>query len=157
MRSMRAFGGTLDRRRPEFGMVHLRVGASTIDLLDVNGPLGARGGEAPGIGGRNVDHLCLRIDQFEELVIQSHARSFGLSAEPAQLRYGAEGTGKFLCFFDPDGNPVELKGPSCPSTQPPPCPVRASTTQPLDCKQCVGETDTPEVGGTARTIKRRCP
>lgn len=104
-------GCTLDRRRPEFGMAHLRAGASMIDLLDVNGPLGARGGEAPGIGGRNVDHLCLRIDQFDELVIQSHLRSFGLSAEPAQLRYGAEGTGKSLYFFDPDGNQVELKGP----------------------------------------------
>lgn len=90
-----------------------------IDLLDVNGPLGARGGEAPGIGGRNVDHLCLRIDQFDELVIQSHLRSFGLSAEPAQLRYGGEGTGKSSYFFDPDGNQIELKGPSCPSTQPP--------------------------------------
>ncbi|MDT3432572.1 VOC family protein [Stenotrophomonas maltophilia] len=113
-------GCTLDRRRPEFGMDHLRVGASMIDLLDVNGPLGARGGEAPGIGGRNVDHLCLWIDQFDEMVIHSHLRSFGLSAEPAQLRYGAEGTGKSLYFFDPDGNQIELKGPSCPSMQPTP-------------------------------------
>ncbi|EKT4068684.1 VOC family protein [Stenotrophomonas maltophilia] len=105
-------GCTLDRRRPEFGMVHLRAGASMIDLLDVNGPLGERGGKAPGSTGRNVDHLCLRIDHFDETAIHSHLRLFGLSAKLAQFRYGAEGTGQSLYFFDPDGNQIELKGPS---------------------------------------------
>jgi len=38
------------RRREHLGLVHLRAGASMIDLVSVDGALGARGGEAPGEG-----------------------------------------------------------------------------------------------------------
>jgi glyoxylase I family protein len=51
--------------RPKFGMSHLRVGASLIDLIEVNGPLGKAGGAAPGPEGRNMDHLCLRVEPFD--------------------------------------------------------------------------------------------
>ena len=41
-----------------------------------------------------------------------HLQSCGLSVEKAARRFGAEGYGLSLYCFDPDGNQVELKGPS---------------------------------------------
>lgn len=105
-------GCAVDRNRPDLGLVHLRTGASMIDLVDINGPLGVRGGRAPGDEGRNVDHVCLRVDRFDEARIHEHLARFGLVADAAQRRYGAEGTGYSLYFPDPDGNQVEIKGPS---------------------------------------------
>lgn len=103
------------RRREHLGLVHLRAGASMIDLVDVDGPLGARGGEAPGAGARNVDHLCLRIEPFDEAAIAAHLHRHGLTAlGAAEVNFGAEGDGLSLYFADPDGNVIELKGPSQP-------------------------------------------
>ncbi|HEY4581440.1 MAG TPA: VOC family protein [Lysobacter sp.] len=39
-------GCTLARERPDLGLAHLRAGASMIDLVDVSGRLGLRGGPA---------------------------------------------------------------------------------------------------------------
>ncbi|MCR7536844.1 lactoylglutathione lyase, partial [Pseudomonas aeruginosa] len=42
----------------------------------------------------------------------AHLEGFGLIPQvPAEIRFGAEGDGWSLYFFDPDGNRVELKGP----------------------------------------------
>ncbi|MBL8671880.1 MAG: VOC family protein, partial [Alphaproteobacteria bacterium] len=41
-------GCTVERRRPDLGLVHLRAGRSFIDLVDVAGPIGRKGGAAPG-------------------------------------------------------------------------------------------------------------
>jgi len=101
------------RRRDDLGLRHLRAGASMIDLVAVDGPLGARGGEAPGAGARNVDHVCLRIEPFDEHAIVAHLRAHGIAPHgPASDNFGAEGNGPSLYFDDPDGNTVELKGPS---------------------------------------------
>ena len=53
------------RRRDDLGLRHLRAGASMIDLVSVDGKLGQRGGSAAGNEGRNLDHLCLRIEPFD--------------------------------------------------------------------------------------------
>lgn len=101
------------RRREHLGLVHLRAGASMIDLVSVDGTLGARGGDAPGEGARNVDHLCLRIEPFDEAAIVAHLHRHGIAAPgAAELNFGAEGDGLSLYFADPDGNVIELKGPS---------------------------------------------
>ena len=58
-------GCSLERRQDAIGLVQLRAGASLIDLVRVDGKLGAMGGAAPGAEGRNMDHLCLRADPFD--------------------------------------------------------------------------------------------
>src|SRR5688572_27392623 len=106
-------GCEIVRRREDLGLVHLRAGASMIDLVSVDGKLGARGGAAPGKEARNVDHLCLRIEPFNETDLVAHLGSHGLAPlSRAEINFGAEGDGLSLYFPDPDGNVIELKGPS---------------------------------------------
>ena len=116
-RSIRFYGEVLgchiERQREHLGLAHLRAGASMIDLVDVAGKLGARGGAPAGVEGRNVDHLCLRIDGFEATAITAHLAAHGLAPHgPASDNFGAEGNGPSLYFDDPDGNAIELKGAS---------------------------------------------
>jgi catechol 2,3-dioxygenase-like lactoylglutathione lyase family enzyme len=106
-----ALGCTLERRRPDLGLVHLRAGASQIDLVTVDGPLGRAGGAAPGDEGRNLDHLCLRIERFDLEELRRQLAPWGADpGEPAR-RFGADGTGPSVYLRDPEGNTVELKGP----------------------------------------------
>ncbi|HEI9712606.1 TPA: VOC family protein [Serratia marcescens] len=105
-------GCDIAKQRPDLGLVHLRAGASMIDLVDVNGMLGRKGGMPPDARQQNVDHFCLRIDPFNEEVLLTYLRSQGIDVEPAESRYGAEGDGPSIYFSDPDGNRVELKGPA---------------------------------------------
>lgn len=101
------------RRRDDLGLRHLRAGASMIDLVSIDGKLGMRGGSAAGSEGRNVDHLCLRIEPFDEAAIVRHLGVHGFAPDgPASSNFGAEGDGLSLYLEDPDGNTIELKGPS---------------------------------------------
>jgi catechol 2,3-dioxygenase-like lactoylglutathione lyase family enzyme len=104
-------GCSLERRQPELGLTQLRAGAALIDLVSVDGPLGQAGGAAPGAGGRNLDHFCLRIDGFDEAAIRTHLALHGVRAGAMERRYGAEGEGPSIYLDDPEGNQVELKGP----------------------------------------------
>ena len=56
--------------------MHLHAGAAMIDLVDVNGQL-EKGGDAPDPHRQNVDHLCLRIDPFNEDELLAYLRSQG--------------------------------------------------------------------------------
>jgi glyoxylase I family protein len=107
--------------RPEFGMSHLRVGAAMIDLVEVDGPLGKAGGAAPGREGRNMDHLCLRVEPFDQGAIVAHLKKHGVVVGEIRNRFGAEGNGASVYLTDPEGNTVELKGPS--DGKPPPARV----------------------------------
>ena len=103
------------RRRDDLGLVHLRAGASMIDLVAVDGPTGRRGGAAAGETGRNLDHLCLRIEPFDEAALLAHLQAHEVpGSAKAQLNFGAEGNGPSIYFSDPDGNLIELKGPPLP-------------------------------------------
>jgi catechol 2,3-dioxygenase-like lactoylglutathione lyase family enzyme len=104
--------------RPEYGMSHLKVGRSMIDLITVDGKLGQAGGAAPGREGRNLDHLCLRVEPFDQDAIVAHLKRHGVAVGDIRRRYGAEGNGISIYVSDPEGNTVELKGPS--DGQPPP-------------------------------------
>ena len=73
-------GCTVERRLDDVGLYQLRAGRSLIDLVDVNGEIGRRGGAAPGAGGRNVDHLALRIETFDEAALRRHLE--GLAWRP---------------------------------------------------------------------------
>ena len=104
-------GCAIERRKDDLGLVQLRAGRSLIDLVDVAGELGRKGGGAPGAEARNMDHFCLRIDPFDEAAIRAHLRAHGVETGELETRYGAEGDGPSLYIEDPEGNTVELKGP----------------------------------------------
>jgi catechol 2,3-dioxygenase-like lactoylglutathione lyase family enzyme len=104
-------GCPVERRQDEIGLVQLRAGASMIDLVLVDGKLGRMGGAAPGVGGRNMDHFCLRIEPFDETAIREHLEAHCFAGGPVESRYGAEGEGPSIYLTDPEGNVVELKGP----------------------------------------------
>ncbi len=104
-------GCTLERRRDDIGLVQLRAGRSLIDLVPVDGKLGRAGGAAPGAEGRNLDHLCLRVDPFDGEAIRDFLAARGVEAGATEQRFGAEGEGPSIYVADPEGNTVELKGP----------------------------------------------
>ncbi len=104
-------GCTVERRQDAIGLLQLRAGSSLIDLVDIDGKLGRMGGVAPGEEGRNMDHLCLRVDPFDRDVILAHLQAHGVRIGEFGSRYGAEGEGPSQYLFDPEGNVVELKGP----------------------------------------------
>ena len=101
-----------ERRQDEIGLVQLRAGASLIDLVSVDGKLGRHGGAAPGREGHNMDHLCLRVEDYDEAAIQAHLKAHGVSIGESGSRYGAKGGGPSIYLYDPQGNMIELKGPA---------------------------------------------
>jgi len=106
-----ALGCAIERRQEELGLTQLRAGRSLIDLVTVDGKLGHEGGAAPGREGRNMDHLCLRVDPFDGQAIREYLISKRIPAGEINSRYGAEGEGPSIYINDPEGNMVELKGP----------------------------------------------
>ena len=120
MGAMQAFycevlGCSVERRQEGIGLLQLRAGGSLIDLVGVEGKLGRMGGAAPGAEGRNLDHLCLRVDPFDRDAIAAHLQAHGVRLGEFGSRYGAEGEGPSQYLFDPEDNMVELKGPPDPA------------------------------------------
>ena len=104
-------GCAIERHQEAIGLMQLRAGRSLIDLVPVDGKLGRMGGAPPGLEGRNVDHLCLRVEPWDAGAITAHLQSMGASPGNVAQRFGAEGEGPSIYVSDPDGNVVELKGP----------------------------------------------
>lgn len=102
----------VDRDRPELGLTHIRAGTQMIDLVTLDGPLGRMGGAGPGDEGRNLDHFALQVRPFDEAAIRAHLSAHGVPVVEEGQRYGADGEGLSLYIRDPEGNTVELKGPS---------------------------------------------
>ncbi len=96
-------GCVTERQAESIGLVQLRAGASLIDLLPIK--------SGAGIVGRNMDHLAVRIEPFDEPSLRAHLTRHGIEAGDVVSRYGAEGSGPSLYVDDPDGNTIELKGP----------------------------------------------
>jgi catechol 2,3-dioxygenase-like lactoylglutathione lyase family enzyme len=105
-------GCSVDWDRPELGLTHVRAGRELIDLVTLEGPLGRAGGAGPGAEGRNLDHFCLRVAPFDEAAIRAHLAAHGVEISDAGKRYGAQGDGPSIYVRDPEGNTVELKGPT---------------------------------------------
>ncbi len=94
--------------RPELGMSHLRAGGAMIDLVIADAG-----------SGRNMDHFCLRVEPFDQDAIVAHLAAHGVAVGEIARRFGAEGNGVSIYLTDPEGNTVELKGPSDGARQPP--------------------------------------
>lgn len=97
-----ALGFHEERRIDTLQLVQMRAGASLLDLVANDAQVTAR----------NMDHLCFRIDQFDRDAIVMRLAPLGVSVGETVQRYGAEGTGPSVYFHDPEGNQIELKGPS---------------------------------------------
>ena len=104
-------GCTIERRVEDIGLIQLRAGRSLVDLVPVDSELGRHGGAPPGNEGRNLDHLCFRIEAFDEEALVQHLRQSSVEPGAVSSRYGAEGQGPSMYIRDPEGNTVELKGP----------------------------------------------
>jgi len=103
-------GCSVQWRRPELGLVHLRAGSALVDLVPVDGKLGKAGGAAPGREGRNMDHVCLRVDPFDVDQIVKHLELHRARVGEIRPRFGAQGEGVSIYVYDPEDNLVELKG-----------------------------------------------
>lgn len=104
-------GCRLERGPGEAGLAQLRAGESLIDLVDVNGPLGHEGGDAPDHGAPNMDHFCVQVQPWDPDAIRAHLEDHGVEVGELADRYGALGVGPSVYLDDPEGNTVELKGP----------------------------------------------
>ena len=105
-------GCGVEKVQEKLGLWQLRAGQSLIDLVDLAGPLGKAGGAGPGSEGRNVDHFCLRIEPWDEGALRAHLARHDVAVGDSGRRYGADGEGPSIYISDPEGNTVELKGPS---------------------------------------------
>ena len=105
-------GCTRERHQEALGLMQLRAGRSLIDLVTLDGKLGSMGGAGPGREGRNMDHVCLRIEPFDAGALAAYLRGRGVEPGEARPRFGAEGQGLSIYVNDPDGNTIELKGPA---------------------------------------------
>jgi len=103
-------GCSVQWRRPELGLIHLRAGSAMVDLVPVDGKLGKAGGAAPGKEGRNMDHVCLRVDPFDVDQIVKHLESHKARVGEIRPRFGAQGEGVSVYVYDPEDNLIELKG-----------------------------------------------
>ncbi len=97
-----ALGFTVLRRVDELKLVQMRAGASMLDLIDKE--RGATDG--------NMDHLCFRIEPFDRDAVVARLSPLGIAVGETVERVGAEGKGPSVYFDDPEGNQIELKGPS---------------------------------------------
>jgi glyoxylase I family protein len=105
-------GCRLERHQDDIGLWQLRAGASLIDLVNLDGAAGRRGGAGPGREGRNMDHVALAIRPFDRAAVAAHLAAHGVAIEgEAADNYGATGESPAFYIRDPDGNMVELMGP----------------------------------------------
>jgi glyoxylase I family protein len=103
-------GCSVQWRRRDLGLVHLRAGNAMIDLVPVDGKLGRLGGAGPGKEGHNMDHVCLRVHPFDVDQIVQHLETKQARVGEIRPRFGAEGEGVSIYVYDPEDNLVELKG-----------------------------------------------
>ncbi|CAD6540875.1 VOC family protein [Paraburkholderia metrosideri] len=103
-------GCSVEKEQRDLGLTQLRAGRSLIDLLQVGAKLDHADNGVPGAG-RNMDHVCLRVESFDADALKAHLAAHGVRLGEQGVRYGADGFGPSLYLFDPEGNMVELKGP----------------------------------------------
>ncbi|HZZ10954.1 MAG TPA: VOC family protein, partial [Paraburkholderia sp.] len=88
-------GCSVEKTQRDLGLTQLRAGRSLIDLLQVGAKLDHAGNGAPGAG-RNMDHVCLRIEPFDAEALKAHLTAHGARLGEHALRYGADGFGPSL-------------------------------------------------------------
>jgi glyoxylase I family protein len=105
-----ALNRPVEKEQRDLGLVQMRAGRSLIDLLATGSKIDRPASGEPGAG-RNMDHLCVRVEPFDADALRAHLTAHGAQIGELARRYGAEGFGPSLYLFDPEGNMIELKGP----------------------------------------------
>jgi len=100
------------KRNERLGMIHLRAGSAMVDLIPMAQLPTDRDGPASTATSHNMDHLCLRIEPFDVARLEAYFGARGIMLGELRVRFGAEGDGTSFYLQDPEGNRVELKGPS---------------------------------------------
>ena len=100
------------RRKEDTGLFKYQAGLSMIDLIPLDSPSGQASGYGPPSRGRNMEHFALTIEEFDEDLLRAYLAEHGITPTKSGRRFGADGYGQSIYFKDPDGNEVELKGPS---------------------------------------------
>jgi len=103
-------GMEVDRRRDDLRMIHMRAGSSLVDLQEVNARVGPNDDRADSTVTHNLDHLCLKIADFNAEAARAELIELGISVSEIDIRYGASGHGQSVYVQDPDGNGLELRG-----------------------------------------------
>ena len=101
-------GCRVEHRQDAIGLVHLRAGTSLIDLVDRAGTLGAAAAGAAGPG-RNLDHICLRVEGFDAEAVRAELAGHGVESDPPAERFGFDGRGQTIYLRDVEGNGIELR------------------------------------------------
>ncbi|WP_038174844.1 MULTISPECIES: VOC family protein [Vibrio] len=102
-------GCQVEREKQDIGLIQCRAGSALIDIVPLDGELGKMGGKAPQQDGRNVDHFCLQIEDFDEEELLDYLAKHQVKTSEFAKRYGAQGFGRSVYLEDPEGNVVELK------------------------------------------------
>lgn len=103
-------GCTLEREVAGAGLLQLRAGECLIDIIDAQSDFALRTGSPPNGDSPTVDHICLRVQPWDDEAILSHLTSHSVRFGQIELRYGADGHGPSLYLQDPENNWIELKG-----------------------------------------------
>jgi glyoxylase I family protein len=103
-------GMPIERRCDELGMVQLRAGTSLVDLVGKRQSADLRVGEAPHSMFRNLDHLCLRVADFDPETIRLTLENANVAVGSIAIRYGSSGNSPSLYLSDTEGNGLELRG-----------------------------------------------
>lgn len=120
MAAARAFylevlGCTIEKALPQHGMLQLRAGAALVDLVDISGQPGAWA-RPPVSGGRNVDHVCLATDAWNEGEMRAWLAAHDVGIVEEGVNNGARGESLSFYVRDPAGNVIELTGPPQPTS-----------------------------------------
>ncbi|MGI9362633.1 MAG: hypothetical protein ACR2O7_13880 [Parasphingorhabdus sp.] len=70
--------------------------------------LGLERSERPNALHPNVDHVCLRVDPWDENALINYLSTFGIVVT-VERRYGRECCGPSIYISNPGGNRIELK------------------------------------------------
>ena len=88
-----------------------QAGVSMIDLVPKEQAEGSSNPSSKN-NSANMDHFALTLENFDETAIVAYLEDNDIKVELSGRRFGAEGYGPSIYCRDPDGNLVELKGPS---------------------------------------------
>lgn len=100
-------GARVESRLAAYAMAELRVGASHLDLVDAAAPEG-NWARPPVAGGRNLDHVAIRITGADEPSLRRHLAERGVKIVEERVEDDAGGRVLSLYVRDPSGNTIEL-------------------------------------------------